>query len=306
MIATRNRAGELHKTLECCRNNAGIASEVLVVDDASTDGTAEMVLRDFPEVNFVRREINRGSIAARNDILRRARGKYVIGLDDDSRFVDADACRRIVERMDREPDLGIISFQVIGPEFPERMNESGRLRGEWHTSSFAACGVAIRREMLERVGLFPEYFFHAYEEPDLCLRAWDAGYRVLQWNDILVYHEFSPLNRNEQRTHRRHARNEVCSVWMRHPWHLVLPATAHRMISQSRYAMKRGWLLREPRVWLETMCRLPWALWNRKPVSEKAVKIALAVNYYRVTNPTHVWELGELSWRDVLSCRAGG
>jgi len=281
-------------------------SEVLVVDDASTDGTAEMVGREFPEVGLVRRERNRGSIAARNDILRRARGRYIIGLDDDSRFVDADACRRIVERMDNEPDLGIVSFQVIGPEFPERMSDAGRLRGEWHISSFAACGVAIRREMLERTGLFPEYFFHAYEEPDLCLRAWDAGYRVLQWNDILVYHEFSPLNRNEQRTHRRHARNEACSIWMRFPWHLVLPATAYRLAAQSRYAAARGWLLREPRVWLETIGRLPQALLNRRPVSEAAVKITIAVNRFRVADPKKAWELGQLSWREILGRKATG
>ncbi len=175
MIATRNRVGELRKTLESCRKPVGVSIEVLVVDDASTDGTYEMVRREFPEVNIVRREKNRGSIAARNDILRRARGKYIVGLDDDSRFIDTDACRRIVERMDREPDLGIISFQAIGPEFPERMTDAGRLRGEWHTSSFAACGMAIRREMLEHTGPLAEYFFHTYEEPDLCLCAGTRG-----------------------------------------------------------------------------------------------------------------------------------
>jgi GT2 family glycosyltransferase len=300
MIATRNRAVELRKTLECCRYQRGVKTELLVVDDASTDGTFEMVRHEFPEVTIVRRERNRGSIAARNEILRRAKGEYIIGLDDDSRFVDSDACRRIVERMNSELDLGIVSFQVIGPEFPERMHDAGRLRGEWHTSSFAACGVAIRRRLLEHTGLFPEYFFHAYEEPDLCLRTWDAGYRVLQWNDIVVYHEFSPLGRNEQRTHRRHARNETCSVWMRYPWGLVLPATLYRLVSQSRYAAHRGWLLREPRVWLEVLGRLPWAIAQRRSVKSQAVKIALALNRFRVADPRAVWELGKLSWQEIF------
>jgi GT2 family glycosyltransferase len=300
MIATRNRAGELRKTLESCRKQVRVTTEVLVVDDASTDGTYEIVRREFPEVNIVRREKNRGSIAARNDILRRARGKYIVGLDDDSRFIETDACRRIVERLDREPDLGIVSFQAIGPEFSERMSESGRLTGEWHTSSFAACGVAIRREMCEHTGLLAEYFFHMYEEPDLCLRAWDAGYRVLQWNNIVVFHEFSPLNRNEQRNHRRHARNEACSIWMRYPWRLVLPATAYRLFAQSRYAASRGWLLREPRVWAEAFARLPAALVRRRSVSERAVKIAVAVNRLRVADPKAVWELGTLPWREIL------
>jgi GT2 family glycosyltransferase len=300
MIATRNRRGELRKTLECCRTQIGVTSEVLVVDDASTDGTSEMVRREFSEVNIVRRERNRGSIEARNDIVRRAHGRYIIGLDDDSRFIETNSCKRVIERMDRERDLGIISFQAIGPEFPERMSESGRLTGEWHVSSFAACGVAIRRELFSATGPLAEMFFHTYEEPDLCLRAWNSGYRVLQWNDIIVFHEFSPLNRNEQRNHRRHARNEACSIWMRYPWHLVLPAMAYRLASQARYAASRGWLLREPRVWAEVLTRLPWALSYRKPVSERAVKISIAVNRFCVADPKAVWELGQLAWRQIL------
>ncbi len=303
MVATHNRRVELEKTLSSLRAQTWPCQEVLVVDDASTDGTSEFVRAAFPEVGLVRREQNRGSISARNEILRRARGEYVIGLDDDSRFIEPDAIARVVRRMEDEPDLGILSFQVIGPENPERLEEAGRLRGEWHCSSFAACGVALRRSMLRKTGHFPAYFFHAYEEPDLCLRAWDAGYRVLQWNDVVVYHEFSGLNRNEQRTHRRHARNEACSVWMRCPWHLVLPLTVARLASQCRYAARRGWLLREPRVWAEVLARLPLALLHRRPVSTRAVKICLALNRVRVADPRSVWSLGDRSWREILTGR---
>ena len=163
----------------------------------------------------------------------------------------------------------MLSFQPIGPEHPERMTETGRLRGEWHCSSFAACGVAIRRSVLSKTGLLPEFFFHAYEEPDLCLRVWDAGYRVLQWNEIVVYHQFTPLGRNEQRTHRRHARNECCCVVMRAPLLLIALLAAGRLVSQFRYAASRGvwWLIREPRVWCEIFAKLPRAIHHRRSVS---------------------------------------
>ena len=301
MITTHNRVAELEKTLAACLAQDWPALEILVVDDASTDGTFERVRANFPQVNIVRREQNQGSVAARNDIVNRAEGKYIIGLDDDSRFIDLNACRRVVERMEAEPDLAILSFQAIGPEFPERMTEGGRLRGEWHCSTFAACGVAIRRSVFEKTGLFPEFFFHTYEEADLCIRAWDAGFRVLQWNEIVVYHEFSWLNRNEPRNHRRHARNEACSAWMRCPWHLVLPMTLARFAGQARYAASRGWLLREPRIWAEFLWRLPRCLLHRKPVSTKTVKICLALNRLKVADRQAVWKLGDLSWRQILS-----
>jgi GT2 family glycosyltransferase len=308
MIATRNRVDELLKTLESCRALSGPPPEILVVDDTSTDGTYDAVRTRFPDLDIVRNEMNKGSIASRNDILRRAQGDYVIGLDDDSRFVDADACERIVARMDRQPDLGIISCQAIGPEFPATLQPGGRATGEWHTSSFAFCAVVIRRSMLERTGLLPEMFYHSYEEPDLALRAWDAGYRVVQWNEIVVYHEFSGRNRNERRNHQRHARNEACSVVMRYPWPWVVPAVAGKMVGQMRYAARRGWLLGEPRVWGGFLRRLPAAVRERKPVSRQAVKIAVGLNRRKCVDPREALLLGALPWpqvlrRDSASCR---
>ncbi len=300
MITTRNRVDELAKTLEACRTLTGPAKEILVVDDLSNDGTYEMVREGFPEVDIVRNTVNKGSIASRNDILRRARGDYIIGLDDDSRLVDADACERIVARMDREPDLGIISLQAIGPEFPETLRPGGRATGEWHGSSFAFCAVVIRRSMLEHTGLLPELFYHSYEEPDLSLRAWNAGYRVLQWNDVVVYHEFSGQNRNERRNHQRHARNEAWGVVMRYPGPWVVPMLAGKLAGQARYAAKRGWLWREPQVWGAVLWKLPAAIRNRKPVSREAIKIAVGVNRRRCIDAREARQLGSLPWSQIL------
>jgi GT2 family glycosyltransferase len=301
MIATRNRVDELAKTLASCFEQDWPSIEVIVVDDASTDGTSDLVSSQFPLVKLIRHERNRGSISSRNEILKEAKGKYVIGLDDDSRFILPNGCRRVVERLELEPDLGIIAFQAIGPENPASMTAEGRLSGEWHCSSFAACGVAIRKSMLEKTGLLAEYFYHAYEEPDLCIRAWDVGYRVLQWNDVVVYHEFSSQNRNEQRTHRRHARNEACSAFMRAPWYLAAPLALSRLARQFRYAIRRGWGWREPRVWVETLLYLPSAIRRRHAVSTHAMKISLAVNRSRVSDAQAVWQLGNLSWRTILT-----
>jgi len=299
MIATHNRLRELEITLTSCLAQIGVVAEIKVVDDASNDGTYAAVRSRFPSVDIVRNELNRGSIASRNDILKRARGDYIIALDDDSRFVDSDACARIVARMDAEPDLGIIAFQVIGPENPTTLTPEGRLTGEWHCSSFVCCGAAIRRCMLAKTGLFPEFFYHAYEEPDLALRAWDAGYRVLQWNDIVVYHEFSGLNRNEQRTHRRHTRNEALSVVMRSPWYLVIPLCIMRLARQFGYALRRGWAWREPWIWIETIYFIPQALRNRRPVAAGSVKMILGLNRIKLRSPQSAWLLSATPWHKI-------
>src|SRR5262249_40997502 len=105
------------------------------------------------------------------------------------------------------------------------------------------------------------------------------------------------------RNHRVHARNEACSAWMRCPWYLVIPMTLARLGGQARYALSRGWLLREPRVWAEFLWRLPRCLRSRQPVSAKAIKICLAVNRVKIADHRAVWELGELSWRQILRRR---
>lgn len=296
MIATKNRKDELLKTLENCFSQDYSNKEIHVVDDGSTDGTSEAVRTRFPSVLLNRNETSKGSIASRNLIFSQAKGDVLIGFDDDSRFVEQNATSRVVERFLCEPDLGLLEFQDIGPEHPERIHAgTGRLQGERHSSSFGAGRYAIRRVALDKSGRFVEFFWHAYEEPDLALRVWDAGFRCLQWNDILVWHEFSILNRNERRTHFYHARNELLSNWMRTPWLYVLPLTCWRMLSQLRYSLSRGWWKVEPAVWWSALRMLPIALRNRRPVRVETFRRCLALNRGSISDPEEAWNLGR-SW----------
>jgi GT2 family glycosyltransferase len=184
--------------------------------------------------------------------------------------------------------LGLLDFQDIGPEFPERIpdDSSARLYGEQHVSSFGAGRFAIRRESLEAAGLYPEFFWHAYEEPDLAIRIWDCGYRCLRWNDVLIWHEFSSLNRNEERTHYFHARNELLSVWMRAPILYIVPLSLWRMLSQFRYSQRRGWRTVEFRVWRDALKMLRLALQHRAPVKASTLRKCLRLSRSQPTVST--------------------
>jgi GT2 family glycosyltransferase len=293
MIATRNRREELVKTLESCRAQDYPDKEIHVVDDGSTDETSKVVRERFPEVILSRNDPAIGSIASRNQILRRAQGDVLIGFDDDSRYVDPSSTARIVERFAANPDLGLLQGQDIGPEHPERVPEGpGRLSGEWHVSSFGAGRYAVRASVVGRVGMFPEFFWHAYEEPDLAVRIWDSGFRCLQWNDIIVWHEFSSLNRDERRTHFQHARNELLSNWMRTPWPYVLPLTLWRAATQLRYSLKRGWWTVEPQVWWAALKMAPLALRHRRPVRPETFRRCIQLGRRRISDPAEAWALG--------------
>ncbi len=83
VIPTRNRVAFLRRTLACVRGQTWTDREVIVVDEASTDGTAEMLARDFPEVKLVRNETPRGPGAARNIGVAQASGDWLFFWDDD-------------------------------------------------------------------------------------------------------------------------------------------------------------------------------------------------------------------------------
>jgi GT2 family glycosyltransferase len=288
MIASHNRRDELIKTILSCYEQDYPDKEIHIVDDGSTDGSFEAVKSQFPEVILTRNDSARGSVVSRNQIFERANGHILIGFDDDSRFINRASTARVVERFTQEPDLGLLDFQDIGPEFPERIPATSpdRLSGEHLVASYGAGRFAIRREALAAAGLYPPFFWHAYEEPDLALRIWDCGYRCLRWNDILVWHEFSALNRNEERTHYQHARNEILSVFMRAPSAYVIPLCLWRMFSQFRYSQSRGWRTVEFRVWRDAARMLGLALKHRRPVKAATLRQCLLLSRRQGSQPT--------------------
>jgi GT2 family glycosyltransferase len=290
MVASHNRRDELLKTVQSCREQDYPDKEIHVVDDGSRDGSYEAVRSRFPEVILTRNESPRGSVSSRNQIFERVTGDILIGFDDDSRFIDPGSTKRVVERFEREPELGLLDFQDIGPEYPERIPEDSpaRMSGEYYVSSFGSGRFAIRRSVLELTGHHPPFFWHMYEEPDLAMRIWDCGYRCLRWNDILVWHEFSGLNRNEERTHFLHARNELLSVWMRAPLGYLVPLSLWRMYSQFSYSQRRGWRTAELRVWLHAARMLGLALKHRRPIKTATLRQCLGLGRRRVSDPAEL------------------
>lgn len=159
--------------------------------------------------------------------------------------------------------------------------------------------MGLRRSVFGKSGLLSKIFLSLMNR---YLSVKDAGYRVLLWNGIAAYLQLTPQGRDEQRTHRLHARNECCSIVMRAPLLLIAPLAAGRLISQFRYASARGvWrLIREPRIWCEFFVELPRAIYHRRPVCEGTVKISLLVNHHKTVASDDAWRLSTLSSPSVV------
>ncbi|OAI46966.1 glycosyl transferase family 2 [Planctomycetaceae bacterium SCGC AG-212-F19] len=114
-IANWNCQDLLRNCLFALRESAGVRLEVIVVDNASTDGAADMVADDFPEVCLVRNPMNRGFARASNQAAQLARGQYLLFLNNDTE-VPPDAIARLVAYATTHPNVGMIGPRLQGAD----------------------------------------------------------------------------------------------------------------------------------------------------------------------------------------------
>lgn len=204
VIVTRNRRDALLRTLDELDANPAhdpLDCEVLVVDNASTDGSADAVAarRGSIGTRLLRRERNEG-VSGRNHGIAAARGRFVVCIDDDSHPI-GDAVARSVRHLESHPQTAAVVGRVVlpgggaeSPAFPEVM---------------VTCAVCLRKAALDQVGLFPVEFFRQAEEYDLSFRLWNAGWRVERFEDVAYMHHKAPGNRPPAAVRRYDMRNNL-------------------------------------------------------------------------------------------------
>lgn len=177
-----------------------LSAEVILVDNASDDGTVVMVEAEFPYVRLIRNDRNRGFAAANNQAISEASGRHVLLLNSDTQ-IRGDVLPASVAFLDTHPDVGAMGCKVLNIDgsvqdnnfhFPTLLHlvvgivglrKLGlyRLDPEWEADVdvVAGCYLMARRAVIEKVGYLDEGFFFFGEETDWCRRMRDAGWRVV-------------------------------------------------------------------------------------------------------------------------------
>ena len=184
-ILSFNRKDELKNTLIKVFEQSYKNIEVIVVDNASSDSTLEMIEQEFPTVNLIKLEKNIG-IAGWNEGFKNAKGKYILVLDDDS-FPDIDTIANGIEILSNKPEAGIIAFNIRNL----RYNFSETKDFPLHPLSFNGCGAIIRKEVIEKVGYYNELIFIYLNELDFSARCYDCDFDIIYEDGISVFHNQS-------------------------------------------------------------------------------------------------------------------
>ena len=278
MIATKGRIVDLRRTCCVLQQLKPPPLEVLITIDGSMEDVVEAVKAELPQARVFVNQIGLGSVASRDRMMREAQGDLVLALDDDSYPEQLDCVARIVPLFEQRPELAVLHFPQRTDEYPQTLAQTNF--GLDHlTRSFANSGAALRRSIYLQLPGFESRFFHMYEEPDYGLQCVAAGYDVLFSPVVTIRHHYSGETRDEIRVHHRHARNEFWSTLMRCPFPFAPGIAAWRVLSQFRYACKRGWswVAREPEWWWQALAGLSYCLRNRRPVSWPGYKRWLAL-----------------------------
>src|SRR5260370_15887557 len=268
MITTKGRIGSVRRTCRRLRQLNPSPLEVLITMDGCTEDTVEVVKAELPEAHVFVNQIGLGSVASRDRMMREARSDLVLALDDDSHPEQLDCIARIVPTFEQHPNLAVLHFPQRTDEYPETLAQTN-FGSERLTRSFANSGAVLRRSTYLQLPGFEPRFFHMYEEPDYALQCVAAGYDVLFSPVITIRHHYSGETRNEIRVHHRHARNELWSTLMRCPFPFAVGIAGWRVLSQFRYACKRGcsWVVREPVWWGQAGAGIPGCIGKPKPGS---------------------------------------
>jgi hypothetical protein len=206
-----------------------VSFEVIVVDNASSDGSAAMIREECPQAVLIANERNRGFAAANNQAMAVAKGRYMLLLNPDTIVLDG-AVQKSVAYADKRSDIGVVGCQVWENEsviqqtcarFPSvwstlvlaaglcRMFPRSRLLGsermvgwkrddERDVEVVSGMFMLVRREAIDDVGLMDEDYFVYAEETDWCHRFWKAGWRCVFTPTARIIHRDGGSKSTEQ------------------------------------------------------------------------------------------------------------
>lgn len=209
---------QLSDTLKCLKslNPASCTAddvEVILVDNGSSDNTADEVERNFPEVTVLILPLNAGVAAGRNAGIKKAEGKYIVLLDNDT-LPSKELIHSMMKYMDDNPGCGLAAPQLVNadgsvqPNFKRYPGLCEKIRnvvgqskvnrgGEIHPCYVMGACQIFRSELIEKVGLLDENIFYGPEDADFCLRISASGYTVDAIPELTLVHNHRKATRRQ-------------------------------------------------------------------------------------------------------------
>ncbi len=210
VVVNYNGKAYLERCFSALQNQTYVPFEIILVDNASADGSVEWVRSHFPHIKIVESQENIGFAAGNNLGIKVSRGEYIATLNNDTE-AHPQWLEHLVKVAESDETIGMCASKILSFDdpgsidsvgvviYPDGMSRGrGRLeqdRGQYDRMEEvllpSACAALYRRKMLDEIGLFDESFFAYCEDTDLGLRGRLAGWRAILVPSAIVYHLYS-------------------------------------------------------------------------------------------------------------------
>ncbi len=201
VITNYNRCADLREALRSVLEQDSPASEIIVVDNASSDGSREMLAREFPQVCVIALADNIG-MDGYSVGFQQACGEFVFQMDNDSLMPTKDVLTQVVQRFDEtEPSLAIVATRVEEyktTDTIEKVRKRDTRVGPLYTGGFHSGGVGFSRNALEKMGGYNREVFLYGSELFLQMKFLAAGQAIAFFPEILMLHKSSGVARSER------------------------------------------------------------------------------------------------------------
>lgn len=206
IIPNYNGIAYIENCLASLKNQSFKDFLVMIIDNASEDGSRELIKEKFPEMMLVELSQNFGFSRAVNEGIKRAKSEYIILLNNDTK-AEVDFVEQLLFAIEKDEKIFSVGAKMLQMHKPELIDDAGDLycalgwafalgkdrkkyRYEKEAEVFSACGGAAiyRRDLFEQIGYFDEFHFSYLEDVDVGYRAKIMGYRNCFTPKAVVYH----------------------------------------------------------------------------------------------------------------------
>jgi GT2 family glycosyltransferase len=222
-----------------------VEHEVIVVDNASNDGSVELIMNNHPEVKLIQNEQNVGYAKGNNIGIKSAKGEYILLINTDVVITDKEAIEKLVAFMDANLDVGIVGpllknpdgsvqesayrfYKLLTPlyrrtflgktKYGQKELSYSQMK-DWDRASsrdvdwlMSSC-ILLRKKALDDTGLLDERFFLYVSEEDLARRMWKTGWRVHFFADVNLIHYHRKQSADDFRVAIIHIKDFLKYLW---------------------------------------------------------------------------------------------
>ena len=243
LITTKNRIADLQVTLS---NLAKLindeAVECMVYDDGSTDGTAQFIQENYPNITFFKNEVSKGYMFNRNYLLNHCSGDYAVSLDDDAHFLSENVVENIERYFEIQPQCGVIACRIFWGKTTPTSIVTKQLAQR--VNGFVGCGHVWNLKSWRDIPNYPEWFVFYGEEEFASYQLFKKGWEVHYVPELLVQHRVDIKARKNANDYSERLRRSFRSGWylylLFYPWPIIPKKLAYTLWVQIKTKVLKG------------------------------------------------------------------